>query len=81
MKKALYCLDRKEENILVFENLETLERLELYEDNFDVRLSEGDIVEIVLDGDGNAVSIEKNSEETSRRKEKNAKKLKSLFDN
>ncbi len=80
MKKALYCLDRKEGSILVFENLETLEKFELFEEDFDACLCEGDIVCISFDKNGNAVSLQKDDGETEKRKEKNAKRLKGLFD-
>lgn len=81
MKEALYCLDRKEGGILVFENTDTLEILEIGAGKCDISLCEGDVVRIRFDDDGNALTFEVDTVETSLRKEKNRSRLDSLFDN
>lgn len=80
MKEALYCLDRKEGNILVFENTDTLEILEIGAEKCDISLCEGDIVHIGFSPCGSVLYIEKDDVETRRRRQENQEKLRSLFD-
>ena len=80
MKETLYCLDRKEGSILVFENTDTLQLLEIGAEKFDVSLCEGDIVRIGFSRCGRVSYIQKDDVETRRRREENQEKLRRLFD-
>lgn len=80
MKEALYCLDRKEGSMLVFENTDTLELLETGAEKCDISLCEGDIVRIGFSRCGEVSYIRKDIEETKLRREENERMLRKLFD-